>query len=48
VKPLSWVYAAVREGRLPHVRVGRHVRFLRSDLESFVAHHHADRLPVQP
>ena len=47
VRP-SWVYAAVREGRLPHVRVGRHVRFLRSDLESFVAHHHADRLPVQP
>jgi excisionase family DNA binding protein len=46
VRP-SWVYAAVREGRLPHVRVGRHVRFLRSDLASFVAHHHADRLPVR-
>lgn len=28
----SWVYEAVRDGRLPCVRVGRHVRFLRDDL----------------
>jgi excisionase family DNA binding protein len=33
----SWVYEAVRSGRLPCVRVGRHVRFLRSDLERWVA-----------
>jgi excisionase family DNA binding protein len=33
----SWVYEAVRAGRLPCVRVGRHVRFLRSDLEAWVA-----------
>ena len=33
----SWVYEAVRDGRLPCVRVGRHVRFLRSDLEAWVA-----------
>lgn len=32
VKP-SWVYEAVRSGRLPHVKIGRHIRFLRSDLE---------------
>jgi excisionase family DNA binding protein len=32
----SWVYEAVRAGRLPCVRVGRHVRFLRSDLEDWV------------
>lgn len=32
----SWVYEAVRDGRLPHVKVGRHVRFLRSDLERWV------------
>jgi len=32
----SWVYEAVRDGRLPHVKVGRHIRFLRADLESWV------------
>jgi excisionase family DNA binding protein len=32
----SWVYEAVRAGRLPCVRVGRHLRFLRSDLECWV------------
>jgi len=24
---LSWIYEAVRAGRLPHVRVGKHIRF---------------------
>jgi excisionase family DNA binding protein len=33
----SWVYDAARSGHLPCVRVGRHVRFLRSDLEGWVA-----------
>jgi excisionase family DNA binding protein len=32
----SWVYEAVRAQRLPCVRVGRHLRFLRSDLEGWV------------
>lgn len=32
----SWVYEAVRDGRLPCVRVGRHVRFLRGDLEAWI------------
>jgi excisionase family DNA binding protein len=32
----SWIYEAVRDGRLPHVKVGRHIRFLRADLESWV------------
>jgi len=31
----SWVYEAVRSGRLPHLKVGRHIRFLRSDLEEW-------------
>jgi len=35
VRP-SWVYEAVRAGRLPCVRVGKHVRFLRTDLERWV------------
>lgn len=33
----SWVYGAVREGRLPCLRLGRHIRFLRSDLERWLA-----------
>jgi excisionase family DNA binding protein len=33
---VSWIYEAVRAGRLPCVRIGRHIRFLRSDLEAFV------------
>ena len=32
----SWVYEATRAGRLPHMKIGRHTRFLRSDLEDFV------------
>jgi excisionase family DNA binding protein len=32
----SSVYEYVRTGRLPHVRVGRHVRFLREDLEEWI------------
>jgi len=35
VRP-SWVYEAVRAGRMPHLKIGRHVRFLRSDLERWV------------
>ena len=35
VKP-SWVYDAARSGSVPHIRIGRHVRFLRSDLEKWV------------
>lgn len=34
---VSWIYEAVRDGRLPCVRVGRHLRFLPSDLERWVA-----------
>ena len=35
VRP-SWIYEAARTGRLPHLKIGRHTRFLRSDLESWV------------
>lgn len=36
----SWIYEAVRDGRLACVRVGRHIRFLRGDLERFVNEQH--------
>ena len=31
--PRSSVYAYARCGELPHVKIGRHVKFVRSDLE---------------
>jgi excisionase family DNA binding protein len=33
----SWVYDAARNGELPCVRLGKHLRFLRTDLERWVA-----------
>jgi excisionase family DNA binding protein len=33
----SWVYEAVRAGRLPCLRVGRHIRFTRQMLEDWLA-----------
>jgi excisionase family DNA binding protein len=32
----SWIYDAVRTGRLPCLRVGRHIRFTRSMLEEWL------------
>jgi excisionase family DNA binding protein len=34
----GWVYAQVRDGRMPHIRLGRYVRFRRSTIESWLAH----------
>ena len=33
----SWVYEAVRTGRLPCHRVGRHIRFTRAMLDEWLA-----------
>ena len=33
----SWIYDAARRGHVPCLRVGKHIRFLRSDLEQWVA-----------
>jgi excisionase family DNA binding protein len=33
----SWVYEAVRSGRLPCHRVGRHIRFTRPMLDDWLA-----------
>jgi excisionase family DNA binding protein len=35
VRP-RWIYDAARSGALPHIKIGRHLRFLRSDLERWV------------
>ena len=33
----AWVYAETRRGRLPHVRLGRYVRFRRESIETWLA-----------
>jgi excisionase family DNA binding protein len=33
----SWIYEAVRAGRVPCLRVGRHIRFTRHMLEDWLA-----------
>jgi excisionase family DNA binding protein len=33
----SWVYDAVRGGRLPCLRIGKHVRFTRAMLEDWLS-----------
>jgi excisionase family DNA binding protein len=31
--PRSSIYAYAKRGELPHVKIGRHLKFIRSDLE---------------
>jgi excisionase family DNA binding protein len=33
----DWVYREVRAGRLPHIRLGRAVRFRRESIEAWLA-----------
>ena len=35
--PRSSVYDYAKRGELPHVRVGRHIKFIRQDLERVLA-----------
>jgi excisionase family DNA binding protein len=41
VKP-GWVYAAVREGSLPSVRVGKHLRFIKADIVRWILERRSD------
>lgn len=38
VRP-SWVYEAVRAGTLPHYKIGKHIRFVRTDLARWLLEH---------
>lgn len=42
--PRSWVWREARAGRLPHVRLGRYLRFSRPSIEAFIAE--AERGPT--
>jgi excisionase family DNA binding protein len=35
--PPSWLLAQARKGAIPHVRLGRYVRFRESDVEELIA-----------
>lgn len=38
----SWVYEAAREGRVPVVRLGKHLRFLQEDLDVWISTHRSE------
>jgi excisionase family DNA binding protein len=42
---VSWIYESCRAGRLPFLRIGKHLRFTRSDLERWLAE---QRCPSRP
>jgi excisionase family DNA binding protein len=40
--PLSWIYAHTRRrrgDRLPHVRLGKYIRFVEADVRHYLDHH---------
>jgi excisionase family DNA binding protein len=37
--PRSTLYELVRSRGLPHIRIGRHLRFTRTDLSAWIADH---------
>lgn len=40
---VSWIYAAVARREIPHMRLGRMVRFRRDELAGFMAAHGVTR-----
>lgn len=47
VRP-SWIRDATRAGRLPCIRVGRHLRFTRPMLEQWAAQHRIEDAAASP
>lgn len=47
VRP-SWIRDATRAGRLPCIRVGRHLRFTRPMLERWAAQHRIEDVIARP
>jgi excisionase family DNA binding protein len=37
----SWIRVAIAQNRLPYIRIGRSIRFLYTDLDSFLHSHRA-------
>ncbi|MGH2908411.1 MAG: helix-turn-helix domain-containing protein [Solirubrobacteraceae bacterium] len=41
----AWVYSEVRAGRIPHVRLGRYVRFRKAALDAWLEQRETGMLP---
>jgi len=37
--PHTWLLAEARRDRIPHIRLGRYVRFNANDLQTWLEHH---------
>jgi excisionase family DNA binding protein len=46
--PQRWVRDATRDGRLPHVKLGRHVRYRREELLAYIAENANRGRPFRP
>jgi len=46
--PESWVRGATREGRLPHLALGRYRRYSRQAIEQWLKDQHAGPTPTPP
>lgn len=44
----DWIYAEVRAGRIPHVRLGRNVRFRSQAVEDWIAGLESGRMSATP
>ena len=44
--PLSWVYTKVETGHLPHLKLGRYVRFDRHDVDDWLTSRRRGQLTV--
>lgn len=44
----DWIYREVRAGRLPHIRLGRYVRFRRGTLLGWLEQREAESLRSRP
>jgi excisionase family DNA binding protein len=46
--PESWVREATRQGHLPHLHLGRYIRYQASDIDAWLADHKASPGPGGP
>ncbi len=45
--PVSWIYTKAEAGHLPHLKLGRYVRFDRSEVEVWLASRRRGRLSAK-
>lgn len=40
---MSWIYRQVREGTIPHCKIGKYLRFYRPDIEKYLTQSQANK-----